>query len=107
MNFGIGNITLIIGIICLVYGVVVLVLWANEDVTTERYDTLNAMSTPAFVFAIFGFFGILIGAANLGNKEYRTQKKYYQLKENISDTQIEMEKFLTNHPGFRNIEETE
>lgn len=107
MNFGIGNIVLIIGIICLVYGIVVLVLWGNEDVSTERYETLNAMSTPAFILAVFGFFGILIGAANLGNKEYRTQKKYYQLKENISDAQIEMEKFLSSHPEFRNIEKAE
>ena len=107
MNFGIGNVALIIGIICLVYGIVVLVLWGNEDVSTERYDTLNAMSTPAFILALLGVVCILFGAANLGNKEYRIQKKYYQLKEDISDAQIEMEKFLSSHPEFRNIEELE
>lgn len=66
MNFGIGNVVLIIGIICLVYGIVVLVLWGNENVSTERYETLDAMSTPALILAVFGFFDILIGAENLG-----------------------------------------
>lgn len=107
MNFGIGNVALIVGIICLVYGIVVLILWANENVFTKRYDTLNAMATPAFIIATLGFFGILIGSANLGNKEYRTQKKYYQLKEDVSDAQIKMEEFLSSHPEFRNIEEVE
>ena len=58
MNFGIGNVILTISIICLLYGIVVLVMWGNEDVSTERYDTLNAMSTPAFIIAVLGFFGI-------------------------------------------------
>ena len=107
MNFGIGNVALIVGIIFLVYGVVVFILWGNEDVSTERYDTLNSMSTPAFILALLGVVAILFGAANLGNKEYRTQKKYYQLKEDISDAQIKMEEFLNNHPEFRNIEEVE
>lgn len=66
MNFEIGNVVLIIGIICLVYGIVVLVLWGNESVSTERYETLDAMSTPALILAVFGFFDILIGAENLG-----------------------------------------
>lgn len=44
------------------------------------------------------FEGAIIG---IGNKETRTYKRYYQLKEDITKSQKALEKFLSKHPEIK------
>lgn len=102
MNFGIGNLTIIVGIVIVFIGSIIVLKWINTDVTSTTYDKIDRLSTWGFIIIWFGLIIIFGGAIiGTGNKETRTYKKYYQLKEDITKSQKDLEKFLTKHPEIK------
>lgn len=105
MDFGIGNLMIIVGIAIIFIGSIIVLKWINTDVTSTTYDKIDRLSTWGFIIIWIGLIIIFAGAiAGTGNKETRTYKRYYQLKEDITKSQKALEKFLLKHPEIK-IEE--
>ena len=102
MDFGIGNLMIIVGIVIVFIGSIIVLKWINTDVTSITYDKINKLSTWGFIIIWLGlilmFEGAIIG---IGNKETRTYKRYYQLKKDIDKSQKALEKFLLKHPEIK------
>lgn len=102
MDFGIGNLMIIVGIVSVLIGSIIVLKWINTDVTSTTYDKINKLSTWGFIIIEIGliimFGGAIIGT---GNKETRTYKRYYQLKGDTTKSQKALEKFLSKHPEIK------
>lgn len=102
MDFGIGNLMIIVGIVIIFIGSIIVLKWINTDVTSTTYDKIDRLSTWGFIIIWIGLIIIFAGAIiGTGTKETRTYKKYYQLKEDITKSQNALEKFLLKHPEIK------
>ena len=45
MDFGIGNLMIVVGIVSVLIGSIIVLKWINTDVTSTTYDKINKLST--------------------------------------------------------------
>lgn len=106
MDFGIGNLITIIGIVLAIIGIIIVILWLSTGVESTAYDKISKFSTLGFILIWIGGAGMFVGNGIIGtgNKETRTLREYHRLKEDIIKSQNDLERFLTKHPEIK-IEE--
>lgn len=99
MDFGIGNLIIIIGLVLAIIGITIVVIWISTDVNSEFYDKINKFSTLGFIIIWVGFITMVLGGTiGTGNKKTRALREYHRLKEDIIKSQNALERFLLRHP---------
>lgn len=106
MDFGIGNLITIIGIVLAIIGIIIVILWLSTDIKSTTYDKIAKFSTLGYILIWIGGMSMFVGGGIIGtgNKETRTLREYHRLKEDIIKSQNALERFLTKHPEIK-IEE--